>query len=32
MRGEVRARKQFTFKCGEEGFAHGVGVRRQLRP
>ena len=24
MRGEVRARKQFTFKCGEEGFAHGV--------
>jgi hypothetical protein len=32
MRMELRAREQFTFKRGEEGLAHGVGVRRQLRP
>ena len=32
MRGEVRARQQLALKGGEETFAHGVGVCRQLRP
>jgi hypothetical protein len=32
MRVEVFAHEQLCFECAEERLAHGIGVRRQLRP
>jgi hypothetical protein len=29
---EAGAREQLAFEGGKKAFAHGVGVRRQLRP
>ncbi len=32
VRREAATCQQFALERGEEGFTHGIGVRRQLRP